>query len=78
MAQHRSLAVQKGIKLRWESRGTPAEVILDPQRVRQILVNLIGNALKFTDRGEVTAVSDGDAVGRLHVAIHDTGPGIDP
>ena len=78
VAQHRSLAVQKGIKLRWESRGTPAEVILDPQRVRQILVNLIGNALKFTDRGEVTAVSDGDAIGRLHVAIHDTGPGIDP
>ena len=76
VAQHRSLAAQKGIRLRWEDVGTPAEVILDGQRVRQILVNLLGNALKFTEAGEVTAVSGGTAEGRFHVAVRDTGPGI--
>ncbi|HET9879418.1 MAG TPA: ATP-binding protein [Candidatus Limnocylindria bacterium] len=76
VAQHRSLASQKGIELRWEDQGTPEEVTLDRQRVRQILVNLVGNALKFTDQGEVVALSGGAAEGRLHVAVRDTGPGI--
>jgi signal transduction histidine kinase len=78
VAQHRSLAAQKGIRLRWEDLGSPDEVILDRQRVRQILVNLLGNALKFTEHGEITAVTDGAAEGRLHVAVRDTGPGIAP
>jgi CheY-like chemotaxis protein len=78
VAQHRSLAAQKGIRLTWEDAGTPPEVTLDGQRVRQILVNLLGNALKFTDQGEVTAVSSGAADGRFHVAVRDTGPGIAP
>ena len=75
--QHRSLAVQKGLALEWQDSDAPAEVVLDPQRVRQILVNLIGNALKFTDSGrvdvEVASRDDG-----LHVAVLDTGPGIEP
>lgn len=78
VAQHRSLAAQKGIRLRWEDSGTPSEVVLDRQRVRQILVNLLGNAVKFTEQGEVVVVSGGASDGRLHIAVRDTGPGIEP
>ncbi|MGH2429051.1 MAG: ATP-binding protein [Candidatus Limnocylindria bacterium] len=76
VAQHRSLAAQKGIRLSWRDAGAPAEVVLDRQRVRQILVNLLGNALKFTQDGEVEVEADGAAEAAFHVALRDTGPGI--
>ncbi len=76
VAQHRSLAAQKGIRVGWNDAGAPAEVILDRQRVRQILVNLIGNALKFTQQGEVEVQTSGAADSQLHVSVRDTGPGI--
>jgi CheY-like chemotaxis protein/anti-sigma regulatory factor (Ser/Thr protein kinase) len=74
--QHRSLADQKGITLAWHDIGAPEEVILDIQRVRQILVNLVGNALKFTPSGRVDVEVD-NRDERLRVAVRDTGPGID-
>ena len=74
--QHRSLADQKGITLDWHDRGGPEEVILDKQRVRQILINLVGNALKFTTRGRVDVEVDTRDEG-LVVAVRDTGPGVD-
>jgi len=76
VAQHRSLAVQKGIRFAWHDAGAPAEVVLDRQRVRQILVNLIGNALKFTPQGEVDVEARGASDSEFHVAVRDTGPGI--
>ena len=78
VAQHRSLAAQKGIRFSWRDVGTPTEVVLDRQRVRQILSNLFGNALKFTDAGEVQVETGGAADGTFHVAVRDTGPGIEP
>jgi signal transduction histidine kinase len=78
VAQHRSLAAQKGIRLAWRDEGAPAAVVLDRQRVRQILVNLIGNATKFTDEGEVDVEAGRSAAGGLRVAVRDTGPGIAP
>ena len=78
VAQHRSLAAQKGITFAWHDAGAPAEVVLDRQRVRQILVNLFGNALKFTREGEVSVETGGADEAAFHVAVRDTGPGIDP
>jgi signal transduction histidine kinase len=76
VAQHRSLAAQKGLLLVWRDVGTPTGVVLDRQRVRQILVNLVGNALKFTDAGEVDVEAGSAPDGGLRVAVRDTGPGI--
>jgi signal transduction histidine kinase len=76
VAQYRSLAAQKRIRFAWHDAGAPEEVVLDCQRVRQILVNLFGNALKFTDAGEVHVEAGGATEGRFHVSVRDTGPGI--
>jgi len=78
VAQHRSLAAQKGIGFSWQDTGAPAEVVLDRQRVRQILVDLFGNALKFTRTGEVHVEAGGADESAFKVAVRDTGPGIAP
>ena len=76
VAQHRSLAAQKGIRFTWRDAGAPAEVVLDRQRVRQILVNLCGNALKFTAEGEVDVEIAPAGTSAFTVSVRDTGPGI--
>jgi PAS domain S-box-containing protein len=74
-------AQAKGLELTCEiAPDVPALIIADPTRVRQIVLNLMGNAIKFTEHGEVavTAVID-SVVGKdlkLHVSVRDTGPGI--
>jgi signal transduction histidine kinase/CheY-like chemotaxis protein len=73
-AQYRSMAAQKGLRLSWRDDGMPGEVHLDRQRTRQILVNLVGNALKFTSEGEVEIVADGGD--HLRLTVRDTGQGI--
>jgi signal transduction histidine kinase len=49
----------------------------DERRIAQVLLNLTGNAIKFTDAGEV-AIRASASNGSFTVAVHDTGPGIDP
>jgi CheY-like chemotaxis protein len=72
-------AEAKGVRL--ETRPAPdlpALVHTDPVRLRQILVNLIGNAIKFTDRGEVGLAIAWDPVGgNLRFDVSDTGIGMD-
>ncbi|MEO0530510.1 MAG: ATP-binding protein, partial [Planctomycetota bacterium] len=58
----------------------PQTIYTDPTRIRQILLNLIGNALKFTDQGSVTVhvsfLPKGNTRGRLRLAVIDTGLGM--
>jgi len=57
----------------------PCPVIGDPARLRQILHNLVGNAIKFTESGSVTVVAKHNAErGRARIAVYDTGVGIAP
>jgi CheY-like chemotaxis protein len=58
---------------------TPAWIVGDPTRFRQILLNLVSNALKFTEAGSVTVVvryTTGEAPHMVRVEVHDTGIGI--
>jgi len=75
-------AEEKGLNLRVKTSDLPTTVTSDPTRLRQILINIIGNAIKFTERGSVdvdvslTPGQDGKA--KLRAAISDTGIGITP
>ncbi len=73
----------KGLELDAEVQATlPQTVVGDPGRLRQVLVNLVGNAVKFTDRGRVvvrvTSAQESDTAVALRVAVEDTGIGIAP
>jgi PAS domain S-box-containing protein len=54
----------------------PITVTGDPTRLRQVLLNLIGNAIKFTERGQVVLTIDTIAADRVRFAVSDTGIGI--
>ncbi|MFV2065453.1 MAG: ATP-binding protein, partial [Pirellulales bacterium] len=74
-------AQEKNIKLAAHvAMDLPQTLRGDPVRMRQILFNLVGNAIKFTERGEVTVDVEeqwqGDGEFGLHVAVRDTGIGI--
>jgi signal transduction histidine kinase/ActR/RegA family two-component response regulator len=69
-------ASRKGLELDKAFDGVlPAAVFADSSRVRQVLLNLLTNAIKFTDTGAVT-VSAGYQAGRLRLAVSDTGVGV--
>ena len=76
LSSFRLAASGKGVELVNKTAGVPT-VLLDGHRFRQILFNLVGNAVKFTDRGTVT-VAASCAEGRLEVSVADTGCGIAP
>jgi len=72
---------EKGLDLLYEiADSVPGMVRGDPTRLRQILANLLGNAVKFTERGEVvlTLRAEPDAVGKVKLlfSVRDTGIGI--
>ena len=75
-------ASQKGLALSFTvDPAVPEVVVGDPGRIRQILLNLIGNAVKFTDEGSITvtaSLADPDKPEQFRFTVADTGPGIQP
>ena len=70
------MAEEKGLKLRLlKGAQLPPALSLDALRLREILINLLGNAIKFSERGEVT-LDVGWSDGHLSTAVRDTGVGI--
>ncbi|WP_437193139.1 response regulator [Planctomicrobium sp. SH527] len=74
-------ASQKGLNLSFHTQGDiPTQLIGDPNRLRQILINLLGNAIKFTEKGSIDLIARIDRQSRaetvLHFEVRDTGIGI--
>ena len=74
-------ATNKGLELGYSmAANIPPFFVGDAMRFRQIMLNLLGNAVKFTERGEVMVFVTGEEAGngryRLHISVNDTGIGI--
>ncbi len=77
----KTAATQKRLELAWNiAPGVPEHLLADPLRLRQVLLNLVGNAIKFTETGSVRVEaeleSQDDKTAGLRFAVRDTGPGI--
>jgi signal transduction histidine kinase len=77
VAATESLAEAKGLELRADVAPALPLGHGDERRLTQVLLNLVGNAIKFTDSGSVT-ISAMARDGRFRIAVRDTGPGIAP
>jgi PAS domain S-box-containing protein len=72
-----TLGRERGLAMRCVlADSVPRRVRGDPLRVRQIVTNYLGNALKFTQAGRVELAVSSPAPGRLRIAVNDTGPGV--
>jgi hypothetical protein len=78
-AGHRTHAEGKGLRFHWTvADSLPERIECDATRLRQVLNNLLNNAVKFTGQGSVDIDVRGGEAGHIVFAVSDTGPGIAP
>jgi signal transduction histidine kinase len=79
LEQTQGLALAKGLHyVVWVDPTLPSDMYADPLRLKQILLNLISNAIKFTDQGKVKVELKAGANGHWSMEVSDTGIGIPP
>jgi two-component system sensor histidine kinase GlrK len=76
IAEIEPLVAAKKIRLELDTAGTPPAVVIDSERILQVLRNLFGNAVKFTPEGGWIKVSARPVDGGVEVSVADSGPGI--
>ena len=77
--EHHVAALAKRLKLDGDAQGVAARVDSDPHRIRQIVNNLVTNAIRYTEKGEVNvrfALDAAHAPAVLSITVRDTGPGV--
>lgn len=71
----RPIAATRGVALE-QTCGQDLTIHADPLRIRQVLVNLVANSVKFSEEGEITRIEAHRVEDRIEISVHDTGPGI--
>ncbi|MCE3289784.1 MAG: hybrid sensor histidine kinase/response regulator, partial [Caulobacter sp.] len=69
-------AHEKGIEVAWAAAPGLGTVMGDEGRLRQVLLNFAGNAVKFTDKGGVLIAAEPEGPGRIRFTVTDNGPGV--
>jgi len=69
-------AAEKGLEMAWAAPADLTEIEADEGRLRQILLNFAGNAVKFTAAGGVLIAAEPAGPGRIRFTVEDTGPGV--
>ena len=73
-----SFAADKGLKVTMHADERPIDVETDRYKLQKVLLNLLSNAIRYTDRGEVTVTVEHMDEGRTSITVADTGRGIEP
>ena len=76
LEESRGLAAAQGVRLELAPGSVDGAVLADPDRIAQVLTNLLGNAVKFSPSGGTVRVAVRALEGRMRVEIADDGPGI--
>jgi signal transduction histidine kinase len=76
--QHTASAERRGVTFTLDLPANPVRIRHDPPRVGQVVANLVGNALKFTQRGGAVRVEVAPTASGATITVADTGVGIDP
>lgn len=71
-------AHEKGVEIAWTVAPGIPPVLADEGRLRQVLLNFAGNAVKFTETGGVLLTAEPAPEGRVRLTVRDTGPGVPP